>query len=62
MSDYNLTAELKRCAKSMRSGYITAKDAEHYREVFLKALEWITEPMPTGGKDEQTNYTVRYRA
>lgn len=39
MNDYSLTAELKRCAKSMRSGYITAKDAEHYREVFLKALE-----------------------
>lgn len=58
MNDYSLTAELKRCAKSMRSGYITAKDAEHYREVFLKALEWITEPMPTGRKDERTNDTV----
>lgn len=55
MNDYSLTAELKRCAKSMRSGYITARDAEHYREVFLKALEWITEPMPTERKNNEQN-------
>ena len=44
MIEYNLEAELKKCIKSMHSGYIPKKDADHIRGVMQKALEWITDP------------------
>ena len=47
--EYNLEAELKKCIKSMHSGYIPKKDADHIRGVLEKALEWLT------GKERKDN-------
>lgn len=46
MIEYNLEAELKKCIKSMHSGYIPKKDADHIRGVMERCLKWITDPMP----------------
>lgn len=55
MIEYNLEAELKRCIKSMHSGYIPKKDADYIRGVMERCLKWITDPMPTERKNNEQN-------
>lgn len=55
MIEYNLEAELKRCIKSMHSGYIPKKDADHIRGVMERCLKWITDPITTERKNNEQN-------
>lgn len=42
----NLESELKRCIKSMKSGYMPKKDAQRNRETLTLILEWMLNPEP----------------